>query len=424
MDPEGNVDTCSATITLIDTSVAEFRLVGGDTVSIAVNSTSPIPGFIATAPCLGDLSAFVTVDSSQLDRSLAATYTVRYDLQYTDPLTNNAVSQSLVRTVIVTGTSATNSLSSSICLGQSINLGSLIRDYSFQALSFAFYAMDPNAPGAAPFAITPSFRGVPRSAVNVSPGANTDYWVRTTYRSGAHIDNKIEIFVTVCGGLISPVVLLEGPFDANTNRMRNSLQQNNMLPRHEPYTSMGYTFVTGGGDSITASVLNQFDIVDWVVIEVRDTANPADVVYNRPALLRTDGRVVDLDGFSPVALTWALPGTYYIAVHHRNHLSIMPQTVFQVHPGSHGHFDLSDPSQLVFGSQNSRMVQQGTALMYAGDADGNGQIQNTDEVIIWRSQVGRAGYHAGDFNLNGQVQNNERVFIWKKNVGRGSGVPR
>jgi hypothetical protein len=218
--------------------------------------------------------------------------------------------------------------------------------------------------------------------------------------------------------------MLEGAYYSNTGVIRNSLQQANVLPLQEPYSALGYTFVGGGGEAMSQTAMNQHQLVDWVLVEVRDSVNPEHIIYSRAALLKTDGQVVDTDGVSPVSLTYTPPGDYYIAIRHRNHLAIMPDKLFHIQPGSQVSFDLSDPQTPVYGSLGGRQQSQTKALMYAGDADGNGQIQNTDDVLHWSLQAGGAGYQSADFNLDGQVQNSERVHMWKKNVGRGSGVPK
>jgi len=68
-------------------------------------------------------------------------------------------------------------------------------------------------------------------------------------------------------------------------------------------------------------------------------------------------------------------------------------------------------------------ISGGVRVMIGGDADMNGQIQNSDDVLYWDPQVGGAGYLRADFNCDGQVQNNDRVFIWSPNVGKGTLVP-
>ena len=62
-------------------------------------------------------------------------------------------------------------------------------------------------------------------------------------------------------------------------------------------------------------------------------------------------------------------------------------------------------------------------MMYGGDADFNGQIQNTDDVYQWTPRVGSSGYENSDYDLDGQVQNTDKVFIWNVNAGRGTNVP-
>jgi hypothetical protein len=61
--------------------------------------------------------------------------------------------------------------------------------------------------------------------------------------------------------------------------------------------------------------------------------------------------------------------------------------------------------------------------MYAGDADGNGQVQTSDKNDYWWLQTGTAGYKSGDFDLNGQVQTSDKNDYWWNNTGVGSAVP-
>jgi hypothetical protein len=419
-DGNGGTLTQIQLITVLDTLPVEFYLLGDNPLDIPRDSTMPLPGFVARDNCLGDLSANVTIDSSQLDRSLPATYAVTYTLVYTDAA-GVQQTQVLTRTVNVTGTPSIQPLQAHICLGQSINIAALVRDYSLQAFVFDFYNGNP-ATGGSLFARSRAFRGTAATPVIVSPTTITSYWVRTRYISGAFVDIEIIIAVSNCGGNLSPIVMLEGPYDAARGLMHNRLQQQNLLPATEPYTAAGYQFVNGGGEQMQATALTQ-SLVDWVIVELRDSADPSVVAYSRAALLRTDGRVADMDGISPVELQWAIPGSYHVVVRHRNHLAVMTQYTFKVFPGGHVRFNLANPQTGSYGS-NSQMIQNGTAMMYSGDADGNGQVQNTDNILQWQPQAGQAGYKEGDFNLDGQVQNTDLILFWRANSGRGSAVPR
>ena len=114
-------------------------------------------------------------------------------------------------------------------------------------------------------------------------------------------------------------VFLQGPYSTETGLMNHELQSGGLIPLTEPYG-------TGKNETTTQAVLDKNDvpediIVDWVLIELRDT--PTTVVDRRAALVQRDGDVVDLDGVSAVKFTDVDPGLYFVVVRHRNHLGIM-----------------------------------------------------------------------------------------------------
>jgi hypothetical protein len=144
--------------------------------------------------------------------------------------------------------------------------------------------------------------------------------------------------------------------------------------------------------------------------------------------LQRDGDIVDLDGVSPVCFNRVAPGFYYVVVGHRNHLKVMTaNTVFLNNAGTIS-LDFTSGALNTFGTnaQNvtaTSLFTNGVRVMVGGDADFNGPVQNSDDVIWWSPQVGGSGYLRADYNCDGQVQNSDRVFIWSHNVGRGTQVP-
>ncbi|MFN3875587.1 MAG: hypothetical protein ACK4L7_06715, partial [Flavobacteriales bacterium] len=120
-------------------------------------------------------------------------------------------------------------------------------------------------------------------------------------------------------------LMLEGPYDAGADLMRDDLRAGGHLPASEPYTALGYAQVFGGGESVSPAVLASTGsdaIVDWLLLELRDDAAPATVAATRCALVQRDGDVVDVDGASPVTFR-AAGGSYHVAARHRNHLGVM-----------------------------------------------------------------------------------------------------
>jgi hypothetical protein len=56
--------------------------------------------------------------------------------------------------------------------------------------------------------------------------------------------------------------------------------------------------------------------------------------------------------------------------------------------------------------------------MYAGDFDGNGQIQNTDISGVVQL-LGTSGYSKADMDMNGQIQNTDINNFITPNIGKG-----
>jgi hypothetical protein len=255
----------------------------------------------------------------------------------------------------------------------------------------------------------------------VSPSQTTTYYVLTNYRRGGPTTSTITLAASSnCGGGVSPIVALQGGWDAAAGKHRAALHSQGFLPQKEPYTSLGYNFVGGGGETLAPSAQNSSEIVDWVVVELRDSANLGQVVYSRSALLLKDGSIVDTDGSSQLYAPVPNDVSYYLVVLHRNHLGVM--TAQPIGLGTQ--VDFSNPQTATYGTGSARYIQNGKALMYAGHANGDGQIQNTDNIMQWTPQAGASGYQSGDYNLDGQVQNSDLMQLWRPNTGRGSAVPR
>nr|MBP9875219.1 hypothetical protein [Haliscomenobacter sp.] len=222
--------------------------------------------------------------------------------------------------------------------------------------------------------------------------------------------------------------LLSGPFESTTGLMRDDLRSLGYIPTAEPYTALGYTYTGGaGGETINPSVLavtGEDAIVDWVVLELRSEATPGTVTKSRPALLQRDGDIVDLDGTTTaIAFSGVTPGEYYVTVRHRNHLGIASASAVYLSPVACA-LDFARGASATYGSNAQQDLGGGKMGFWPGDANGNGQVQNTDVEEVWKGQVGLSGYLKGDFNLNGQAQNTDLESYWKISVGKGTQMPQ
>ncbi len=210
---------------------------------------------------------------------------------------------------------------------------------------------------------------------------------------------------------------LDGALPSGT-LMNDALRVSGLLPLTEPYTALGYTYTgSASGTTITAAqlaVAGDNALVDWVIVEVRASIDPFQVLYSKAALLQRDGDVVDVDGSSYVNCPLA-PGSYRVAIKHRNHLGVMTGTSqsLVLNPAS-TLIDFRSASTATYGS-NAEVLKGSIYCLWAGDATGNGTLSysgaNNDRdpiLIAVGSTTPNATvsnvYDRRDTNLDGMIK--------------------
>jgi hypothetical protein len=222
---------------------------------------------------------------------------------------------------------------------------------------------------------------------------------------------------------------LEGPF--NGGGMSATL--NPVLPLSHPFNPalpyfgnpMPDWYYTGAG---SVAAIPNADIVDWVLIDVRDavdaaSATPATSIARFPAFISSNGAITDLTGASKPELTSSITHNLFVAIYHRNHVGIMNATPIPYATGVYN-YDFSTGSTQVYGGSNAhKQLSTGVWGMMSGDGDGSGTVQTADKANVWMIQAGTAGYKAGDYNMNRQVNNPDKDDKWLPNLGKGSYIP-
>ena len=103
---------------------------------------------------------------------------------------------------------------------------------------------------------------------------------------------------------------------------------------------------------------------------------------------------------------------------HRNHLGVLTLDLYTF-DGTTLNIDLTTSNLSVQGGNNAiASFSDGAFGLYAGDFNGDGQIQNTDRNGVTPLR-GISGYNNADINLNGQVQNSDINGILTPNIGKG-----
>jgi pimeloyl-ACP methyl ester carboxylesterase len=222
------------------------------------------------------------------------------------------------------------------------------------------------------------------------------------------------------GLLVSPKIVLQGPYSSSTGMMTDSLRAKSLLPLYiEPYNLLGYT--STNNSTAELPIEGVFDtvgnkaITDWIFLELRDSTNPSIIAATRSALIRRDGNVVDMDGVSPVYFNYILPGEYFVAIKHRNHLGVMTASAISLNTTTTTVIDFTSPATATYGTNAQKNIN-GVMAMWAGDVNGDGVIKyngaSNDKVLILQ-KIGVANpntilniYDAADINMDGTIKYN------------------
>lgn len=244
---------------------------------------------------------------------------------------------------------------------------------------------------------------------------NTDF---STVRPGWELQytsgyNELFLDLQVC---------LEGPF--TTGEMSTQLNQQGYLPHAQPYNNPPWNY--SGSEAVSA--IPNGDIVDWILIELRDatdasSATSATVVAQQAGFLLRGGSIVCTDGSSLPLFTYSPLNSLFTVLWHCNHLGVISAQPLTKTGGRYS-YDYTDGMYKAYGGpQAQKEVAPGTWAMMAADGNADGQVNNNDKNEVWIPAAGQSGYHSGDFNLDGEVNGNDKVDFWIPNTGLGCQVP-
>ena len=232
---------------------------------------------------------------------------------------------------------------------------------------------------------------------------------------------------------LSVKAILQGAYNSSTKLMNNNLAVQKYVPTLQPYgdlkTAFGYTDSGGvlspfnyhGTETASNAVYNATGndaLVDWVLVELRDSLEPSKRLGAMAGVLQRDGDVVDAaTGSTTLRLMNVNAGNYFIMVRHRNHLAIMTSK-----PQATGHtpviVNFTDPATPVYGGDWARTYTgDNKAMMWCGDTNNSntaiangpgsdssvilGAILVHPENYLVNTGYRLMGYYASDLNMDG-----------------------
>ncbi len=215
-------------------------------------------------------------------------------------------------------------------------------------------------------------------------------------------------------------VFLEGPF--NGAGMNAGL--NGMIPLTQPYSAVPFNY---SGPETVSSIPGS-NIVDWLLVELRDAANPGSasettLISRQAAFLKSDGSVVSLDGTSDLQFNVLAANSLYLVIWHRNHLGIISAYPLDISNNYCSYDFTSDSDKAYNAASGYKQLATGTWGMVSGDGNADGLIDDSDKLTEWELNAGEQGYLFSDYNMDSQVSNEDKDNFWLPNVGYSSQVP-
>ncbi len=214
-------------------------------------------------------------------------------------------------------------------------------------------------------------------------------------------------------------VILEGAFDPAQSTMTGNLLQKHMLPQGQPYTGSPWYYQGTEGDG-WLPIDYPLGTVDWVLVSIRTTLDPAAEVARAAAVLLEDGTI------SPFDVDLNTAGSLYVMIEHRNHLPILsPQPIPIINNTVSYDFTLEDCYNV--GTGFGQKLVGTNWMMYAGNADQEGLNScdiNSADRTFWDTVNGLFGvYNPGDFNLDGDINAADRI-VFSFNNGIFTRIPK
>ncbi|MEM8898978.1 MAG: dockerin type I repeat-containing protein [Bacteroidota bacterium] len=227
---------------------------------------------------------------------------------------------------------------------------------------------------------------------------------------------------TCLGG--NPIALsirlfLEGPYDAASGLMHDSLRQRGLLPLEDPY---------GLGEIVNPILLEgegPNGLVDWVKVEIRDRIDPGIIHTTEAMLLQRDGDLMTAKGEAFMPVVHHGSDSSYLTVSHRNHLSLTTEKPILLADTASVDFSLGETA--IHGGQNAGNLVGDTRLLVAGDANGDGVIDEIDRDQYWREENGKRIFDTSakaDVNLDGAVNVMDKNSYWRENQGKMESIPK
>lgn len=168
-------------------------------------------------------------------------------------------------------------------------------------------------------------------------------------------------------------VFLQGYYQ-NDETMYAEYAEKKLLPIEQPFNISPWYYA--GTESFNYNGIDVSKVIDWVLIEIYDESDPMFPVLKKAGILRNDGKIIEADGSADFFLnTLDVNSNYFFKVIQSNHLEIMSAKAINFIDVTFYDFTKNVENTL---GEVINIASDGNLVLYAGDFDSNGIINNLD----------------------------------------------
>lgn len=268
------------------------------------------------------------------------------------------------------------------------------------------------------FSASPAGLSIDALNGSIMPQASTagNYTIsRIVSESGCNATFQVRI-ESPCKVKISPLLFLQGPYNATTGQMNTLLRASSLLPPAQPYSVAPWNY--SGTESYILGSWVPTNVVDWVLLELRHAANPSEIAGRKAVVLQSDGQLREVGALSAsagISFSGLNEGAYYLAVRPRNHLAVATNVPLWLNSHLQS-FNFSTAASQALGGLQIGVSSNKFALV-AGDINADGIINYNDFNRYFQQTNSLSGYFIGDCNMDKNV-NTTDFGLWRSNAGK------
>jgi|GEM_PF-3494458 len=229
--------------------------------------------------------------------------------------------------------------------------------------------------------------------------------------------------------LFNPCDCYDLPTSSNNSGSGNTGIVSNVVTE----MNKGKSYGNGEMDDAAATLAVSGDeaVVDWLMVEIRNMNNEAEVLGYQSVVLKKNGQVMGENGDSLLVFPGLDEGDYYVTIRHRNHLGETTNDPIFLSIIDPPLVDFTDTSMPVKGGTAAGRLVNGKRSLWSGDFNGDGKViyqgPFNDVFTLFSKVVGNSenttnlanfivsGYKTEDFNLDGktiyQGPGNDRSYL-------------